>query len=183
MKSRIVVYDFDGTIFDSPNEELGRVRYQQLTGAKYPHRGWWSRHESLNPPLVPTLPDDSWYRCNIVEKYFEDRYRQDTMMVLITGRMCKFESRILQILNHKNIKFDQYHFVDKRDLQGNNTLQIKCQKINRLIKPFHNTIELWDDREEQIEVYREYFMHIKSKTKLEKIIIHNACNMKKQVIK
>ena len=40
-----MIYDFDGTLFHSPNKELGEQLYEKSTGKKWPFKGWWGRKD------------------------------------------------------------------------------------------------------------------------------------------
>ena len=44
------VYDFDGTLVDTPVPERGMAEFEEATGTPWPHRGWWGRAESLQKP-------------------------------------------------------------------------------------------------------------------------------------
>ena len=46
------VWDFDGTLVNTPVPDTGRAQYERETGHPWPHRGWWGRAESLEPPLT-----------------------------------------------------------------------------------------------------------------------------------
>ena len=59
-KRRAVIYDFDGTIFNSPDREAGELAYLEATGNMFPFPGWWGRIESLMPPVIPEKPGPEW---------------------------------------------------------------------------------------------------------------------------
>ena len=41
------VYDFDGTLVNTPVPEVGMAQYLEATGVPWPFQGWWGRKESL----------------------------------------------------------------------------------------------------------------------------------------
>ena len=183
MKSRIAIYDFDGTLFNSPSPDAGRIRYKEITGFDYPHIGWWGRIETLSHPLVPEIPSDEWYRNDVISHYHDDRSCSNTNLILMTGRTYKFQSRIMQILDARKLKFEQYFFAGKRDTQGSNGLEIKCNNIKHIVKPHHNKLEVCEDRQYQIEVFKEFFGLLLKKSNLKEIIIHDAVSLKSQIMK
>ena len=46
------VWDFDGTLVNTPVPDTGRAQYESETGLPWPHKGWWGRAESLEHPLT-----------------------------------------------------------------------------------------------------------------------------------
>ena len=66
---RLAVFDFDGTLFDSPEQEDGMRIWSQKTGQQYPHKGWWGRRESLDSDIFDIhilSPDDQYIDDSIV---------------------------------------------------------------------------------------------------------------------
>ena len=43
-----VIYDFDGTLFHSPDREKGEVAYLEATGELWPFDGWFGRIEFVH---------------------------------------------------------------------------------------------------------------------------------------
>jgi hypothetical protein len=89
----------------------------------------------------------------------------------------------MQILDVKKLKFEQYFFAGKRDTQGSNGLEIKCNNIKHIVKPHHNKLEVWEDRQDQIEVFKEFFGLLLKNSNLKEIIIHDAVSLKSQIMK
>ena len=56
--TRLAVFDFDGTLVDTPIPETGRGEYEQKTGKAWPHHGWWGREDSLDHTIfdIPVIP-------------------------------------------------------------------------------------------------------------------------------
>jgi len=50
--TRICVWDFDGTLINTPVPEKGYVQYKEKTGQDWPHKGWWGfKAQMFNPQL------------------------------------------------------------------------------------------------------------------------------------
>jgi hypothetical protein len=48
--AELLVYDFDGTLANTPTPREGKIMYENKIGQAWPHVGWWGRQESLEPP-------------------------------------------------------------------------------------------------------------------------------------
>ena len=79
--TKLAIFDFDGTLVDTPLPETGKELYQEKTGKQWPHIGWWSKQESLDLQVfeMPTLDEviTDYERC-----FAED----GTAVVMLTGR-------------------------------------------------------------------------------------------------
>ena len=87
----LLVYDFDGTLADTPTPITGKEMYKRKTGREWRHNGWWGRKESLEPPLEV-------YPGPAFSSYLENRLRSDCVRIMMTGRVHKLSARVTECL-------------------------------------------------------------------------------------
>jgi hypothetical protein len=172
-KKRVVIYDFDQTIFHSLASEEGKALYFKATGQLWPFSGWYGRIETLMPPLVPDPIPESMLVANTVAAYREDRKCPDTYLVLMTGRPAKMRNRILEICGTFDLKFDEEFFRGMKGYkQHDDTLKIKLDIITEyLIHDGLEILEIWEDRPEHSNRFMTEARRWKSNT-LQKIVVH-----------
>lgn len=141
MVDRIAIFDFDGTLFRSPEKPDW-----------WPHQGFWGRLETLSPPFVPEACGLEWYVPSVVKAAHQAVSDPHTHTCLLTGRIPKFERRVRQLLADAGIRFDAYYFAS-----GGNTLSFKVATIEELIGMFPeaSTVEMWEDRQEHIGAFKQ----------------------------
>ena len=142
--TKLSVFDFDGTLFKSPDKP------PSYSG------NWWISKDSLNPPYVPKIPDDSYWNMDIVLKAKQEINQPNTFCVLFTGRVDQFfEDRVKELLKQKKLNFK----IIKLNTFGGDTAEFKITEINSILNKFKKikNIELWDDEPEKIELYKEKF--------------------------
>lgn len=176
LKKRLVIYDFDGTLFNSPGRESGELAYMEATGKALPFPGWWGRLESLSPPIVPEHPGEEWLIANTIAAYREDAKDKDTELVLMTGRPFKNRKRVIAICEHFNLMFHSHYFRGQPGQKGRDTLEIKANIIaDDLIHQELSVLEIWEDRPEHTSAFFVFAKQWKTKfSHLEKIVIHDV---------
>ena len=126
------IYDFDGTLFRSPEKPEG-----------WDNR-WWISSESLNPPCVPLDPSGEWWISKTVSAARASIANPDTYAVMMTGRPVRsgFRYRVPELLKSVGLKFDEVHLSDT-----NNTPAFKIKVIKNLLRKFPGVekIVFWDD--------------------------------------
>ena len=149
--TKIFVFDFDGTLFDTPNPADGRARYERLTGTKWPHdQGWLRWPESLLPPLVsypgPALPH--FHMCC---------GQSGTLTVLLTGRIPSTREAVLEILYQHSVFPDQHFFKDS-PIQRESTPAYKVRVVEQLLHEFPDVscVEVFDDLDEVLSAFRQF---------------------------
>lgn len=146
MITRLSVYDFDGTLMDTPMPDVGREVWKQKTGEKYPHVGWWGRKESLDMDVFEINPFPS-----VLNNLNDDMTRSDTYTVILTSRLEKLRPQIEGILQHHNISADQILLKTGG--------KEKDERIQELISQLPDTIKevnLYDDREKEFNAFRNF---------------------------
>lgn len=131
---RLAVFDFDGTLFKSPEKETGKKIWKEKTGKDYPHVGWWGRKESLDTDVFDIKPFP-----NVLAQLNKEKATPDTQVVILTSRMEKLRSEIEKILD------DNYIVVDdvllKKGGKGKGEVILKIADYN----PDLEEIIVYDD--------------------------------------
>lgn len=183
-KTRLAVFDFDDTLVLTPTKE----DYQKRTGTIW-KGGWWGNPKTLEHPVFDD--NDAAIINPQVAKTFQ-QFRQDpnTYVVVMTGRIAKFENRVKEILAKYNIHPDEFYFKDQKNLtidptykqhmaqNKNDTFNYKeFVIINRLIKTYPDvqSVEIFDDRTEHIPRFVELGENLKkTHPNLQSVIIHDV---------
>jgi len=133
--NRIVMYDFDGTLFKS--------------WEKTPD--WWpdprpysffTRPESLDEPCVPDQPGNEYWINKAVQAAQEDTHDRNTYSVLITGRVKVHQDRVAELLAQKGIRFNKMVFNP-----GMSAAKFKTLALGQLLAG-HNTVDevtIWEN--------------------------------------
>lgn len=97
MITRVAIFDFDGTLFQSPQPP-----------------GWWKKTNwfrdstSLDPPCVPKRPDGAWWNKRVVGQARKSASDGLTLTVLLTGRWGRvFGPRIRELVKQQGLSFDR----------------------------------------------------------------------------
>ena len=145
---RIAVFDFDGTLADSPTPEDGKSQYQQVTGKEWPHSGWWSKPESLDMDVFDIEMID-----HVISDFKKEKQNPNTLLVMLTGRMPQLSNQVEKILNSNGLSFDEYHYS-----KGGSTLTSKLKTLDDLISRYPNvkSVHMWEDREEHIGPFKAW---------------------------
>jgi hypothetical protein len=145
---RIAVFDFDGTLVDTPTPERGKVEYQQATGEAWPHKGWWGRPESLDFEIFKMPPIAS-----VISDYNREKQTPDTLVVMLTGRIQRLSHEVELILATHRLRFDGYYYNN-----GGSTLDFKISILEKLLKEHPNvqSVAMWDDRLEHIPAFKAW---------------------------
>lgn len=143
MIKRLVAFDMDGTLINTPEPEEGKVQWGDVKGELYPYQGWWGRKESLDLDVFDIKPYPSMYKQLLKEQGTPDSY-----VIVLTSRMEKLRPEVQAILDKNNIH------VDKLDMRR--ATKDKGEKILRYVAemPDLEEISVYDDREVDIESYK-----------------------------
>ena len=137
-RTKIEIFDFDGTLVDTPLPDTGRQEYLAKTGKVWPHEGWWGRHESLDVDVfdMPVVP-------MVIDGYKKAKADSNTIVVMLTGRLQKLSADVRKVLDAKGLSFEQYLYN-----RGGETGDAKMKDMDILLKlyPQVTEIEMWDDR-------------------------------------
>ena len=142
--NKLAVFDFDGTLFKSPEKPEG-------------YKGnWWIKKDSLGEPNVPEVPPNSFWNLDVVRQAQNMINDPSVYCILMTGRVGQFfEERIKNLLSQKKLEFNETHFNEF----GRDTSEFKITTIQKILKkyPSIKTLEMWEDDEEKAADYNEEF--------------------------
>ena len=161
--NKISIFDFDGTLADTPNKEDGIDLWEAKTKKDYPHKGWWSKPESL---------DESVFNIKLIDEtkrdYIGESVDKNTLMVMLTGRIPKLANQVEKVLHKNGIIFDEYHYKEKGD-----TFTSKINTLKKLVEQNPNVteIEMWEDRLNHADGFEEWGVNNGINLKVNRITI------------
>ena len=131
---RLAVYDFDGTLIDSPEPLEGKKQWEEKMGQPYPHVGWWGRKESLDTDIFDIKPFP-----NILAKLQNDMADPDTTTIILTSRMEKLRPQLENILKLNGLTVDE--LITKRGREDKGDVILRIENYNQDLKE----IVVYDD--------------------------------------
>ena len=145
---KIVCFDFDGTLINSPTPETGREVWEKATSQSWAGRGWWGNPESLNLNVFYP-PVNQW----VYKHYIDHINDPECYTFLATGRLLKLKKQVEDVLKLHNIKFDDI-FCNS----GGETYKFKTWLFQSIIKqnPQANEFIMYDDRHEHLVKFVEW---------------------------
>ena len=155
------VFDFDGTLVNTPIPEDGMRQYYEETGEKWPFQGWWGRAESLAPPLTMDAGP-------ALEEYRASSTRSDVARIMMTGRRSKLKASVETVMREFNISHCHEHIFNGT---GHDTLTYKLNELRRLVAVYKpKRVRIWEDRISHAAAFEEFgrreFRHIEWVTTL-----------------
>jgi len=142
LSTEIHLYDFDGTLFRSPEDP----DWWDNVSSK----NWWSHSFSLDEPCVPRQPKGDWWIHRTVNEAKQSISDPNVWAVLCTGRKERTHSRfrVPELLKMKGLNFDEVHLSP-----GGSTKSYKIGVLNRLLAqhPTVDTIHIWEDRPDNMK--------------------------------
>jgi hypothetical protein len=135
---KITIFDFDGTLMNTPHPENGIPLWESVNKKKYPHVGWWSKPESLDDSIfdISTINET-------VKMYSKEIEKPNTLVIMLTGRLPQQSLQVEELLHVNGLYFDEYHYKGKGD-----TLSSKINTIKNLIDKYPKVkqIDMYEDR-------------------------------------
>ena len=132
------VFDFDGTLFATPDPKKGRQVYEAHTGRKWERRGWLIWPESLLPPVFsspgPALPT---YRDHIGQA--------GSLTVVLTGRNERTRPGLEHVL--ESFKVYPEGLITKPDSSEEHTSDFKARIVRKMLEENLDVslVRFWDD--------------------------------------
>lgn len=147
---RLVCFDFDDTLFNTPKPEEGKPLFLEKTGNIWPHRGWWGKSETLDLDIFD-IPLNEW----VHDKFLEFSEKSENFVILATGRLKKVDGmkeNIDRIFKKNEIKFDEVHLN-----WGGDTLHFKMKLFEQKIESLGvEEFIMFDDRQEHLPHFIEW---------------------------
>lgn len=142
MQVELHVFDFDGTLFNSPLDSLENHKlYEKAHGMpwiidqgkskeltkkfKRPigvRRGWWGRPETLEPPLVPEPAPQTFFNQSVVEDFHKSKENPESVTVVMTGRFTGLKNHVLRICRDGNL----FSINKNKNLYENIDEKVQC---------------------------------------------------------
>jgi hypothetical protein len=160
-KTVVNIFDFDGTLFDSPTPDPRRKKYK-VGILKNPYNqngyGWFQNEVSLSKEYAKV----DRFNESIVELARKSMDNPDHITVMLTGRAKHHGDNIKDLLSEKGLVFDEYGL---KNATADSTDKFKLTFIQDLIKHYNPAkIEMWEDMEKHAIVFRDF---LKSLTNIE----------------
>lgn len=139
--NRLVLFDMDSTLINSPMPEFGREEYKQKTGGDFPsEKAWWSVPESLDTNVF-----DITAIAPVFNQMRDEQRRSDTMVVVMTNRLDTLERQVKRVLRLNRINPDALNMASY-------AMQNKGERILQILKenPSIRYVAFYDDQEKNI---------------------------------
>jgi hypothetical protein len=154
---KLISFDFDDTLVKSPLPNEGKLIWKEKTGEDWPHRGWWSKPESLDMEIF-NIPLNK----NIYRKYKQAISDPDNYVILATGRIKPLQDEVYTILDHYELEFDEIHLNP-----GIDTFEFKSNLFAKLINEMEpEEFIMYDDRQEHLIRFVEWAKNMPCKVTL-----------------
>jgi hypothetical protein len=161
----LFIWDFDATLYKTPEPLTGVHIFKEKMGFDYPHRGWFSKRESLDIRIFDIELNEWVYSEYLRAKEIEDSYH-----VICTGRIKPLRDCIETILDKDGIKMDDI-FCN----WGGRTETFKVKVFDLLYEKFKDTVEtitIYDDRDQHIGLFMDWARGISKEKGIDAKVIH-----------
>jgi len=151
----INVFDFDGTIFNSPNPSKklwDKKTYGKLMSSpKQGGHGWYQNTLTLNDKYIV----NSIFNDDVLSDIRKSMDDDTCITVLLTGRTTAYSDIIQAIVMREGLEFDEYGFKPLGERET--TFGFKIDFIKTLIDKYGaNVVNIWDDRIKHVIRFREW---------------------------
>ncbi|KAN0032173.1 hypothetical protein ACTFIV_006050 [Dictyostelium citrinum] len=167
MSKTLYIFDFDGTLFKSPEPNpslwnpsiIGKIKGMPDEGGF----GWFQDTITLDDPYVPTKPDrDIWFNKNVLDDALNALKHNNNVVCLLTGRTVLYEKIIDRIL--ESVELDFHHKglkpLNVANASRETTFDFKKRFILNLM---HNTykgeinrVVVYEDRINHVDLFNSF---------------------------
>jgi len=163
------LYDFDGTLFRSP---------EPPEWWKPEEMGWFAGHPwSLCPPCIPKEPGYEWWIQPMINQALDSIADPRVLAVLCTGRdESVFRERVLELLKQQGLAFAETHCNP-----GMDTLGWKTEMLEEWLSLYPEilSVRIWDDRPEHLEEYKRAVLPFD--VEVETILVSSPCEEQEEI--
>lgn len=164
-RTKLAVFDFDGTLVDTPvMDDANKAIWKEKTGKDW-EGGWFGNPDSLNSSVfeMNTLP-------GVISDYKREASDSSSLVIMLTGRIQQVGKHVKKILDDKGLKFDDYLFNN-----GGATEDAKIRHMEDILKynPNIREIEMWDDRDPHIPIFKAWGEEMIEKGYLDKFHVNH----------
>ena len=157
--NKINIFDFDGTIFNSPVPNRGiwdSKTYGRLMGdSSRGGLGWFQHTITLDDKYI----GDSNFNEDVVADVRKSMNDPNTATILLTGRDTSFSGQIKRILSSADLVFDDFGFKpEPKDGEiRETTMNFKKRFIKEMLSKYGaDAVEMWEDRQKHVITFDEY---------------------------
>eukprot|EP00668_Euglena_longa_P032392 GGOE01041708.1.p1 GENE.GGOE01041708.1~~GGOE01041708.1.p1 ORF type:complete len:351 (+),score=59.15 GGOE01041708.1:45-1055(+) len=177
MSELLDIYDFDGTLFKSPEPSeaiWGRRLCGQLKNSpKQNGLGWYHHTASLEPPFVPADPPASWFVTQVFQAALESSHHPNQHAVLLTGRSTAHADRVRHICKAVGLEMAEYHLKPPDFVGG--TLTFKRAVIRQLVDTYRpSKVRLWEDRPLHAEKFVQFLSGLQATGKVPEVEVQEV---------
>jgi len=139
MKNKIVVFDFDGTLFNTVDAAYGRIIYRKKTGKDWTHHGWYNREESLDTSVFPIT-----INMKMKIEYENAKKNANNIVCMVSERPIKVKNKVEELLYKHGFDFDFSFYREGEE----DYFQVKCNQIKKILTTDSNinSIVLFEDK-------------------------------------
>jgi hypothetical protein len=146
MITRLAIYDFDGTLMDTPHPDQAAI-WEERTGNKITNKDWWGSPESLDLDVFNIQPFG-----NVLRSFYNDMARSDTYTVIIGARVEELRPEITKICDFHAIKPHEILLkTNHRTGKDERTRNL----IDRLVFDIEEVV-IYEDREKEFKAYSNF---------------------------
>jgi predicted DNA-binding protein YlxM (UPF0122 family) len=156
--NKVCVFDFDGTLFNSPlpsRDRLSSVMFGKVISSKLDGGlGWFECLDTLS--RENTLDIGIGFIDDVVNAAKQCLSDPDTYTILLTGRSTAFTAQIKDLCSRVGLVFDDYYLKDKS--LNENTGEFKIRVLNNILyqSDAFVSIDMWEDRSKHIVLFRDF---------------------------
>ena len=141
------VFDFDGTLVDTPGPAQGREMLRRAGAPLWTHKSWWGHPESLAPPL-PLAPGPA------MPAYVAAAARPGALLALLSGRRARLAPSVRAALAACGAPHAPHVECFAADSGSEDTLSFKLRSLDALVRSHcrdggaAQEVHVWEDRTE-----------------------------------
>lgn len=151
----INIFDFDGTIFNSPNPSRdiwdSKTFGKLMSSPKQGGYGWYQNTLTLDDKYIV----NSTFNEDVLSEVRKSMAEPDSITVLLTGRTTDYSDMVQAIVMREGLEFDEFGF--KPTGERVTTFNFKTDFIENLVDAYDGIeVNLWDDRIKHVNRFREW---------------------------
>ena len=144
---KLAVYDFDSTLFRSPNpsEQFSTELQGRLTSGL----GWFHETRLLSEECIGKIPWPQWWHTETVMSAVQDIASPNTLTIMLTGRReCLFAARVEELCRTCSLCPLPFDLFFLREDGFESTMIFKLSVIDSLLEHFPSIthVEVYEDR-------------------------------------
>ncbi len=181
-KTKLNIFDFDATLFNTHTPEVGKALHQEKTGKTWPYQGWWGRAETLEEPFASEIEPNR----EVAEAFKASKADPAAFTVLLTGRQNDSfkKAKMVPNIHALLLKFGLIPDLDIYKEGGSDTYTFKEETIRKILDHSNiKEIQLYDDRTEHVfgskggdQGFIAFLKQLKEEFGLTKVIVHHVQN-------